>query len=85
MTGRGRRWRIPATWCSATPSRTSNIVLRTLGDTGTRFEFECYDTSHLYNLANFLERGLVRTAVVRPDACSEFWAASVRIRKTCCT
>ncbi|HUE65274.1 MAG TPA: 3-keto-5-aminohexanoate cleavage protein [Rhizomicrobium sp.] len=35
-------------------------VLRTLGDTGTRFEFECYDTSHLYNLANVLERGLVR-------------------------
>ncbi len=34
-------------------------VLRTLGDAGTRFEFECYDTSHLYNLANVLERGLV--------------------------
>jgi len=36
------------------------FVLRTLGDAGTRFEFECYDTSHLYNLAHFLERGLVR-------------------------
>jgi uncharacterized protein (DUF849 family) len=36
------------------------FVLRTLGDAGTRFEFECYDTSHLYNLANMLERGLVR-------------------------
>jgi uncharacterized protein (DUF849 family) len=35
-------------------------VLRKLGDAGTRFEFECYDTSHLYNLANVLERGLVR-------------------------
>jgi uncharacterized protein (DUF849 family) len=35
-------------------------VLRTLGDAGTRFEFECYDTSHLYNLAHFLERGLVK-------------------------
>jgi uncharacterized protein (DUF849 family) len=35
-------------------------VLRTLGDSGTRFEFECYDTSHLYNLAHFLERGLVK-------------------------
>jgi uncharacterized protein (DUF849 family) len=35
-------------------------VLRLLGDAGTRFEFECYDTSHLYNLANFLERGKVR-------------------------
>src|SRR5258707_12510860 len=36
------------------------FVLRTLSDSGTRFEFECYDTSHLYNLAHFLERGLVR-------------------------
>jgi len=27
---------------------------------GTRFEFECYDTSHLYNLAHFLDRGLVK-------------------------
>ena len=26
---------------------------------GTKFEFECYDTSHLYNLAHFLRRGLV--------------------------
>src|SRR6202008_1205896 len=34
-------------------------ILHTLGDGGTRFEFECYDTSHLYNLANVLERGLV--------------------------
>jgi uncharacterized protein (DUF849 family) len=36
------------------------FVLRTLSDAGTRFEFECYDTSHLYNLSYFLERGLVR-------------------------
>lgn len=27
---------------------------------GTRFEFECYDTSHLYNLRHFLDRGLVK-------------------------
>src|SRR3954468_3546476 len=26
---------------------------------GTRFEFECYDVGHLYNLAHFLDRGLV--------------------------
>ena len=36
------------------------FVLATLGDAGTRFEFECYDTSHLYNLSHFLERGLVK-------------------------
>jgi uncharacterized protein (DUF849 family) len=27
---------------------------------GTRFEFECYDTSHLYNLAHFRDRGLTQ-------------------------
>ena len=36
------------------------FVLTTLSAGGTRFEFECYDTSHLYNLAHFLERGLVQ-------------------------
>jgi uncharacterized protein (DUF849 family) len=36
------------------------FVLRTLGDTGARFEFECYDVGHLYNLAHFLDRGLVK-------------------------
>ena len=31
-----------------------------LGALGTRFEFECYDTGHLYNLAHFADRGLVK-------------------------
>ena len=26
----------------------------------TRFEFECYDIGHLYNLAHFMDRGLVK-------------------------
>lgn len=35
-------------------------IVETLGKgKGTRFEFECYDTSHLYNLAHFLDRKLV--------------------------
>lgn len=34
-------------------------ILSSCRDNGTRFEFECYDVSHLYNLAHFLERGLV--------------------------
>ncbi len=34
-------------------------VLRDCGGHGTRFEFECYDISHLYNLAHFVDRGLV--------------------------
>ena len=36
-------------------------VLKTLGeDHGVRFEFECYDMGHLYNLAHFVDRGLVK-------------------------
>jgi uncharacterized protein (DUF849 family) len=36
-------------------------VLRKLGEThGTRFEFECYDLGHLYNLAYFVDAGLVK-------------------------
>ena len=34
-------------------------VLKVGNENGTRFEFECYDTSHLYNLAHFADRGLV--------------------------
>ncbi len=36
-------------------------VFARLGDVhGTRFEFECYDVGHLYNLKHFVDRGLVR-------------------------
>ncbi|HQY29929.1 MAG TPA: 3-keto-5-aminohexanoate cleavage protein [Thermomicrobiales bacterium] len=36
-------------------------ILRELGEGhGVRFEFECYDVGHLYNLAYFLEEGLVK-------------------------
>lgn len=36
-------------------------ILKVLGEgCGTRFEFECYDIGHLYNLAHFLDRGLVK-------------------------
>ena len=35
-------------------------VLQACAENGTRFEFECYDTGHLYNLAHFLDRGLVK-------------------------
>ena len=36
-------------------------------DNGTRFEFECYDIGHLYNLAHFLDRGLVKPPLLRAD------------------
>jgi uncharacterized protein (DUF849 family) len=35
-------------------------ILQTCSENGTRFEFECYDIAHLYNLAHFAGRGLVR-------------------------
>ena len=35
-------------------------LLDTCYGNGTRFEFECYDISHLYNLAHFADRGLVK-------------------------
>ena len=35
-------------------------ALRELSASGTRYEFECYDTAHLYNLAHFIDRGLVK-------------------------
>jgi uncharacterized protein (DUF849 family) len=35
-------------------------ILETMSDSGTKFEHECYDVGHLYNLAHFLDRGLVK-------------------------
>jgi uncharacterized protein (DUF849 family) len=36
-------------------------ILKELGDRrGARFEFECYDVSHLYMLRHFVDRGLVQ-------------------------
>ena len=39
-------------------------IYRQLGEGhGTKFEHECYDVSHLYNLAHFLDRGLFKPPV----------------------
>ena len=36
-------------------------ILKELGEGhGTRFEFECYDVGHLYTLAHFVDRGLIK-------------------------
>lgn len=36
-------------------------IMREIGQRfGTRFEFECYDIGHLYTLAHFAERGLIK-------------------------
>ena len=35
-------------------------ALTSLNETGARYEFECYDTSHLYNLHYFWKEGLIK-------------------------
>lgn len=35
-------------------------ILSTMSEAGTKFEHECYDLGHLYNLAHFVDRGLVK-------------------------
>ncbi len=41
--------------------KTIEYALNTLGEAhGTRFEFECYDLGHLYNLAYFVDQGLIK-------------------------
>lgn len=40
--------------------RDIDYILTSLREAGTRFEHECYDVGHLYNLAHFLDRGLVK-------------------------
>lgn len=41
--------------------KTIEYALKNLGEVhGTKFEFECYDLGHLYNLAWFVDKGLVK-------------------------
>ena len=35
-------------------------ILTTCGENETRFEIECYDIGHLYTLAHFVDRGLIK-------------------------
>src|SRR4051794_26389691 len=35
-------------------------ILARCSKNGTRFEFECYDVGHLYTLAHFAERGVIK-------------------------
>ena len=43
--------------------RDIQMILETCAANGTRFEIECYDIGHLYTLAHFLERGVVKPPV----------------------
>ncbi|MGA0597449.1 3-keto-5-aminohexanoate cleavage protein [Enterovirga sp. CN4-39] len=35
-------------------------ILTTCSENGTRFEIECYDIGHLYTLAHFVDRGVIK-------------------------
>ena len=35
-------------------------IMNIMGEHGTKFEHECYDVGHLYNLAYFADRGLIK-------------------------
>src|SRR5829696_2064329 len=60
-------------------------ILKICGDQGTRFEFECYDTAHLYNLANMLDPvWCAHRCSCRPcSACSAAPAPTSRTWRTC--
>ena len=40
--------------------RDIRVILETMAEAGTKFEHECYDVGHLYNLAYFVDAGLVK-------------------------
>ena len=49
-----RSWIFPNTF------KDIETIVTEMSRYGTRFEFECYDVGHLYNLAYFLAQGLVK-------------------------
>jgi uncharacterized protein (DUF849 family) len=70
MAGKRTEWQheweapyLASTWDLIYPNTFKMIdtIITELGDrNGTKFEFECYDVGHLYNLAYFVERGRVK-------------------------
>lgn len=40
------------------------VFLNSMNDTGTRYECECYDLSHIYNIAHFVRKGLIQGRVL---------------------
>ncbi|MEP2705004.1 MAG: 3-keto-5-aminohexanoate cleavage protein [Roseibium sp.] len=43
-----------------TPRDIADVLVRMGQERGARFEFECYDVSHLYMLHHFADRGLIK-------------------------
>ena len=55
-------------------------ILTTCAENGTRFEIECYDIGHLYTLAHFADRGIVKPPFFVQSVFG-ILAASARIRR----
>jgi uncharacterized protein (DUF849 family) len=69
MTGKIAEWRFPwekkyiedsEAFIFRNTFRDIARVYRLMADFGTRYEHECYDIGHLYNLAYFLDKGLAK-------------------------
>ena len=69
MGGKVTRWKFP--WEEAYIADSEKFIFRNtfadiarnyslLADHGTRFEHECYDIGHLYNLAHFVDKGIAK-------------------------
>ena len=56
--------------------------MRALGENGTRFEFECYEVGHLYNLALFRRTRAREAAVLHPVHLRHLRRRSGRNRRT---
>ena len=37
-----------------------DYIIKTVNEFGTKFEYECYDVGHLYNLAHFADHGIIK-------------------------
>jgi uncharacterized protein (DUF849 family) len=87
-----RRWHhawekdyLTNTYSSVYPNTFQMIdeVISTLGDgCGTRFEFECYDLSHLYNLDYFVRQGRLKPPFLIQCVLG---VVLVRTQRICCT
>ena len=69
MLGRTKEWKhdwerpyLEGSWDRIFRNTFADIayILESCSNNGTRFEIECYDISHLYTAAHFLDRGLVK-------------------------
>jgi uncharacterized protein (DUF849 family) len=69
MTGKIAEWRFPwekkyiedsEAFIFRNTFRDIARIYRLMADFGTRYEHECYDIGHLYNLAHFLDKGLAK-------------------------